>query len=224
MQTFVKQPLIISLSILINVLLFLLIHQLVSNEIVTLPKFEELNWVDFIQLEQQKTVQEEKTKKTGPEEPPPPEKTPELPKIKQPDIPKPDQIDLNVPAPNIDIPFGITGTPYLGDFLKSPPPAAAGGGMPKMDIATNLVPTTRIEPVYPPRALRSGIEGTVTAEFTIDTDGSVKDVEIVSADPPNIFDRAVITAIKKWKFAPEIIDGKAVEKRARQDIKFTLRQ
>lgn len=223
MQNFVKHPLIISLSILINALLFLLIHQLVSNEIVSLPKFEELNWVDFIQLEQQKTIREDTTKKTRPEEPPP-EKTPELPKMKQPEIEKTEQIDINLPAPNIDIPLGTTGTPYLGDFLKSSPPAAPGGGLPKMDIATNLVPTTRIEPVYPPRALRAGIEGTVTAEFTIGMDGSVKDVEIVSAEPPNIFDRAVITAIKKWKFAPEIVDGKAVEKRARQDIKFTLRQ
>lgn len=224
MQNFVKHPLIISLSILINALLFLLIHQLVSKEIVTLPKFENLNWVDFIQLEQQKTVRKDKTKKTTPEEPPPPEKTPELPKLKQPDIAKPEQIDINLPAPNIDIPLGTTGTPYLGDFLKSSPPSATRGGLPKLDIATNLVPTTRIEPVYPPRALRAGIEGTVTAEFTIGTDGSVKDVEIVSAEPPNVFDRAVITAIKKWKFAPEIVDGKAVEKRARQDIKFTLRQ
>lgn len=223
MQNFVKHPVIISLSLLINALLFLLIHQLVSNEIVSLPKFEELNWVDFIQLEQQKTVREHKTEKTRPEEPPP-EKTPELPKMKQPETPKPEQININLPAPSIDIPLGTTGTPYLGDFLKSQPLTRTKPEMPEMGIATDLVPTTRIEPVYPPRALRSGIEGAVTAEFTIDTDGSVKDIEIVKAEPPNVFDRAVITAIKKWKFAPQIVDGKAVERRARQEIKFTLRQ
>ena len=219
----IKRPLIISLSIVINVLLFLLIHQLVSKKIVSVPEFEELNWVDFIQLEQQKAEREDKTGKIRPEEPPPPEKTPELPKIKQPDIPEPEQIDINVPTPDIDIPLGISGTPYLGDYLKSVP-SEARPALPDTGIATNLVPTTRIEPVYPPRALRAGIEGNVTAEFTIGTDGAVKDVEIVSADPPDIFDHAVITAINKWKFAPEIVDGKAVEKRARQDVKFKLQQ
>lgn len=222
MQNFVKHPVVITLSLLINALLFLLIRQLVSNEIVSLPKFEELNWVDFIQLEQQKTTSEHKTKKTRPEEPPP-EKTPELPKMKQPETPEPEQININIPAPAIDIPLGTTGIPYLGDFLKTPPPASTRPEMPKMEIATNLVPTTRIEPVYPPRALRAGIEGAVTAEFTIDTNGSVKDIDIVKAEPPNVFERAVITAIKKWKFSPQIVDGKTVERRARQEIKFTLR-
>jgi periplasmic protein TonB len=221
MSNIVKQPLIISLSIFINALLFLLIHQLVSNEIISLPQFKDLNWLDYIRLEQQ-IVREDKTEKFLPDEPPPPEKTPEPPELAQPDIPKPQQINIDMPTPNIDVPLGVSGTPYLGDFLKTPPPDTKPGP-PALDIAVNLVPTTRVEPIYPPRALRSGIEGNVTAEFTIATDGSVKDVEIIRADPPNIFDRAVIAAIKKWQFTPEIIDGVAVEKRARQDIKFTLK-
>jgi periplasmic protein TonB len=219
MSIIIKQPLIISLSIFINALLFLLIHQLVSNEIVSIQQFKDLNWLDFIKLEQQ-TVREDKTRKIIPDEPLPPEKTPELPKSIRPEIPKPERIDINVPTPAIDVPLGVTGIPYLGDYLKSIPEHTA----PITDIATNLVPTRKIEPVYPPRALRAGIEGNVIAEFTINTDGSVKDVEIVNADPPDIFDRSVITAIKKWRFVPEYAGGKAIEKRARQEIKFTLQK
>ena len=79
-------------------------------------------------------------------------------------------------------------------------------------------------PVYPQRALRSGIEGVVTVEFTIATDGSVKDAEVVKAKPPKIFNKAVLTAIAKWKFNPDMINGVPVEKRARQDIKFTIQR
>ena len=93
---------------------------------------------------------------------------------------------------------------------------------PKFD--ANVVPTLRIPPVYPPRALRSGIEGIITVEFIIATDGSVKDAVIVKAKPPKIFDRAVLKAITKWKFNPDIVDGQAVEKRARQDVKFKLQR
>ena len=97
-----------------------------------------------------------------------------------------------------------------------------GPGKPNID--SNVVPSLRIPPTYPKRALRSGIEGIVTVEFTITTDGSVKDAEIIEAKPPNIFDKAVLRAIKKWKFNPDMVDGQPIEKRARQDIKFTLKK
>lgn len=219
MHRAIKQPLIISTSVLINALLFLLIYQLVTNEMVALPRVENINWLDFIQLEQKTIVEEEK--KTRPDEPPPPEETPPLPKIAQPDVPKPKQVTPDLPMPNINVPLAIDGVPYLGDYLKSTPsaiPSSSGG------IATNVVPTTRIEPVYPPRALRAGIEGTVTVEFTITTDGSVTNIEVIKGEPPGVFDRAVVQAVSRWKFAPEIVNGQPVEKRARQDIKFTLKR
>lgn len=220
MQRAIKSPLIISVSVFINALLFLLIHQLVTNEIVALPRIESINWLDFVQLEQQKEVQEEKKQQI--DEPPPPEETPPMPKIAQPDVPKPKPVSPDLPMPNINVPLAVDGVPYVGDYLKSTPsaiPSSSSGG-----IATNVVPTTRIEPVYPPRALRAGIEGMVTVEFTITTDGSVANIEVIKGEPPGVFDRAVVQAVSRWKFAPEIINGQPVEKRARQDIKFTLRK
>ena len=40
----------------------------------------------------------------------------------------------------------------------------------------------------------------------------------------DIFDKSVLRAIAKWKFNPDMVDGQPVEKRARQDIKFTLKK
>ena len=107
MSRTIKLPLIIILAVVINALLFLLIHQLVSNDIAELPRYEKLNWVDFIKLEE--TPREEKLKKIKPEEPPPPEKTPPPPELAQPDVPKPEpeQAKINVPTPNINVPFAV---------------------------------------------------------------------------------------------------------------------
>jgi protein TonB len=83
-------------------------------------------------------------------------------------------------------------------------------------------PSLQIPPVYPPRAKRMGIEGEVTVEFTITADGSVEDAKIVEADPSRVFDRAVLRAIRRWKFAPRIVNGRAIERRARKQIVFKL--
>jgi len=195
---------------------------MVSREQDITIKQEIINLTDFIRLDRkleepkQDEIDEDIKKPLPPEETPPPE-------IVQPEISKPAPVETELPMPDFHVPLSISGTPYLGDFLKSPKPKPkVKPGRPVID--TNVVPSIKIPPVYPPRALRMGIEGVVTVEFTITTDGSVKDPEIVKASPPRIFDRAVLQAIHKWKFNPEIIDGKAIEKRARQDVLFNLKK
>ena len=134
---------------------------------------------------------------------------------------------MELPVPDIRLPASIPGVPYTGDYLKPPPAQPVTGSSDTLsvpEIITDITPTVRIEPQYPQRALRAGIEGTVTVEFTIDVDGSVKDIEIVSADPPKVFDNEVLKALKRWKFPPQTVAGQAVEKRARQDIRFRLRK
>ncbi len=91
------------------------------------------------------------------------------------------------------------------------------------EIETDVVPTYRSKPRYPPRALRAGIEGVVTVEFTITPKGTVTDPVIIKANPPKIFDKAVLRSIKRWKFKPKIVNGKPVSRRARQDIRFNLK-
>ena len=222
----VKQPLLIISACLINALLFLLVYQMVSKTPQVISALQGLKIIDFIRVEQPPASMENPLRKDRPDEPPPPEKTPPAPQV-EPRIQQPTQLKLDLPAPDIRLPSSIKGVPYLGDYLKSAP---AQGGAPGSDtitvpeISTDIAPTVRIEPQYPPRALRAGIEGLVTVEFTIALDGSVKDVDIVKADPPQIFDNEVLRALKRWKFQPQTVDGKTVEKRARQDIRFTLRK
>ena len=215
-------PSIVMVAVLLNIAIFILIQRVVTNEQGLDIKLVDIDLVEFIRVEH-------KPEPPKPEqdiediEPPPPEQEPPPPEMSEPQVEQAQTTQMDMSMPNIDLPMSLSGTPYLGDAMKSVPKGPIGKpGKPKID--TNVVPTLRIPPVYPPRALRSGIEGVVTVEFTIATDGSVKDPVIVKAKPGKIFDSAVLKAIAKWKFNPDIVNGKPREKRARQDVKFKLQR
>ncbi|KGM53144.1 energy transducer TonB [Lysobacter daejeonensis GH1-9] len=57
-------------------------------------------------------------------------------------------------------------------------------------------------PRFPPEALRSGQSGEVQVEFTVGTDGTVTAARVVRANPPRIFDREAVNAVRKWRFQP----------------------
>ncbi len=73
------------------------------------------------------------------------------------------------------------------------------------------MPINRVEPRYPTRAQKRRIEGYVSLSFTIDKTGRPTDIQVVDAEPKRIFDREALRALSKWKYQPQIIDGKAVE-------------
>lgn len=57
-------------------------------------------------------------------------------------------------------------------------------------------------PSYPTDALREGRSGEVVVEFTVETDGSVSNPRVVRANPPRMFDRAALNAVRRWRFQP----------------------
>ena len=59
----------------------------------------------------------------------------------------------------------------------------------------------REQPEFPRDAARQGVEsGAVRARLTINASGDVTNVAIVQARPLRVFDRAVTTALSRWKF------------------------
>lgn len=75
----------------------------------------------------------------------------------------------------------------------APKPAAA---------APTLRAVSTPAPRYPADALRSGTSGEVLVELTIGTDGSVTDARVLRANPPRVFDREALNAVKRWRFEP----------------------
>jgi|SRR5690554_3711426 len=68
--------------------------------------------------------------------------------------------------------------------------------------APTLRPLSTPAPTYPTDALRAGQSGEVQVEFTVSPDGSITDARVVRADPPRVFDRAAVSAVRRWRFEP----------------------
>ena len=77
-------------------------------------------------------------------------------------------------------------------------------------------------PEYPATALAQHIAGIVVLEYTVDTSGETRDVHVVEATPPGVFDQAAINAVKHWRYAPLLVDGAAVEVPVRSRMRFEL--
>ena len=52
--------------------------------------------------------------------------------------------------------------------------------------------------------------------------GEPRDVHVIEATPPGIFDQAAITAVKRWRYAPLLVNGAAVEVPVKTRMRFEL--
>ncbi len=77
-------------------------------------------------------------------------------------------------------------------------------------------------PEFPSKALAQRVSGTVTIEYIVDTNGDPRDVRVVEATPPGVFDHAALTAVKRWHYEPVVANGAPVEVPVRTAIRFEL--
>lgn len=216
------------IAVIVNYGLFTLMQKMVSGDGVDGEVSDEIQVLDFVRVKKEEEQVETK-KREVPKKPPPPEEQPpppsaSAPEVDQPDVPRPD-----LDAPKIDVPLDLAGAPQLGDFKADPAPEPAPPSEstePAADGSADdeVTPLVRIPPSYPRSAQRRGIEGVVTVAFTITKDGTVKDPEVVDAEPANIFNKEALRAIRKWKFKPRVVDGQPQERRATQEIEFRMSQ
>ena len=75
----------------------------------------------------------------------------------------------------------------------------------------DATPLVRITPKYPVAAARDGKEGWVQLGFTISEIGTVISPYIINSEPKRIFDKEALRALRKWKYKPKMLDGKAVK-------------
>jgi TonB family protein len=75
---------------------------------------------------------------------------------------------------------------------------------------------------YPPEAARKGVEGSVDVSFTISPEGKVSDITVTSAVPSDIFNRAAIAAVRRWKYEPKTVNGVPVEAHQQLRLQFKL--
>lgn len=69
------------------------------------------------------------------------------------------------------------------------------------------IPIVKVAPVYPNRAKQRGIEGYVILAFTITPTGATADASVIESSPDGVFDRSALSAVRKFKYKPKVVDG-----------------
>ena len=177
--------------------LLFLMHALIEYDKKPPEESEETKVADIHMPEREIETQydtEKPEKPEDPEEPPPDMPEPEF---DQPDI-NPDALSMSAPRvnPNLNV-KGVGGFGSDGEYL----------------------PIVKVQPQYPRSALNRGLEGYVIVEFTVTTNGSVRDPVSIEGmagrkgnlNPSTIFNRAAEKAALKFKYKPRVIDGEPVE-------------
>ena len=90
------------------------------------------------------------------------------------------------------------------------PPGLPGGRQGPWISDAQLVPVSRVPPLYPHAAITRELEGYVTVEFTVLQTGAVGDISIIESSH-TLFERAAISAVSRYRYQPRIVDGSAVE-------------
>ena len=63
---------------------------------------------------------------------------------------------------------------------------------------------------YPEHARKHKITGHVLLRFYLDEKGGVSQLQVVRSEPPGVFEEAALAAVRQWRFAPAMKDGKAI--------------
>lgn len=71
--------------------------------------------------------------------------------------------------------------------------------------ATHAI-VSKVAPEYPAVARQLKMQGEVEVEAVVSETGQVDAVNIISGNP--VLTHAVVEAVKKWKFAPQMMEGK----------------
>jgi TonB family protein len=122
-------------------------------------------------------------------------------------------------------PKDVAAVQSLASAPKTPAAAsrsAQAAGVNPASLAASLKRTRYQPPEFPQKALSQHLSGSVTVEYTVDTSGEPRDVRVVEATPPGVFDKAAVAAVKRWKYDPVLANGAPVEVPVRTSIRFEL--
>jgi len=76
----------------------------------------------------------------------------------------------------------------------------------------------RVQPKYPQSALSTHAQGAVQIEATIDKEGKVTNLKVLSGDP--VLAKAATDAVRQWRYKPYYLDGDPVEIQTQITVNF----
>lgn len=90
-----------------------------------------------------------------------------------------------------------------------------GGGVLRMQAKIFVLPT------YPPESFRAKVEGVAAVEVTVDTNGTVASVDVLSS-PDSLTRASIVSALKRWRFHPFKYNGAVVRASGRLVFYFKI--
>ncbi|WP_036591812.1 energy transducer TonB [Oceanospirillum maris] len=207
---------VVPIGVLLTLVFFVLLAQMVQmDQMRELPE-DNSSALSLFMLQDETEL--ELRSRARPEPPEPPEPQPEMPTMSQP-VSNPEAMTA-MATPDVALPdVALESSFQLDVDISQFQPGDTG-----LEIAENPMPLSRVNPRYPRKAIRRGLEGEVLLEFTVDANGDVvtDSIKIISATPEGVFDRASVRALARWRFQPRKQGGKALPFRARQTLVFKL--
>lgn len=145
---------------------------------------------------------------------------PELTEAQPEPTPQPQPAPEPAPEPSPEPAETAAPSPEPAAAQRDAAPAAEPAPSNEPVSVGQVAPTNRVNPSYPPRAQRRGMEGFVEVEFVIQRNGSVdgSSIRVTNALPRRVFEDAAREAIARWQFEPS-----QQLRRATQRIEFQLR-
>jgi TonB family protein len=125
---------------------------------------------------------------------------------------------------------GLPTAGYVRDSYREPPVAKpeapdatnTGAFVAPAEPAGSMDRIVATDPVYPASARQGHVEGWVELMFTITETGSVRDVEVVDAEPRGVFESAAAQAVGSWRYRPRLANGQPVPRRTTVTLRFNL--
>ncbi len=148
------------------------------------------------------------------------------------DAPEPPEQDTGVGVGVIGAPPGgsaggpadwVIGALPSGGQLPPPPPTHVAPKQKMIRVGGNVIAAQGLyqpSPVYPPLATMARVQGTVVLQAIIGTDGTIKDLKVLSGHP--LLVRAALDAVKTWRYQPTLLNSEPVEVLTEINVTFKL--
>lgn len=78
----------------------------------------------------------------------------------------------------------------------------------------------QVQPIYPALARQTRVQGVVTLEAIIATDGTIQQLRVLNGHP--LLAPSAVLAVQQWMYSPTVLNGKAVEVTTTIEVRFTL--
>jgi len=172
--------------------LFTFMAWMVDNGHQRAPEDKQLLAFDMVMVEQERDAQ--RRQRVVPEKPDTPEPPPEA-------VPTASQTTATTVAPTM--PSLALDTAISGLAINVPTFSDFGSNQQAMLLY-------KVHPRYPSKATKRGVEGYVSLSFDVDPQGRPMNIKVIDAKPRRLFEKEAIRALRKWKYQPKIVDGKAI--------------